>query len=99
MTTIIVLFLVSIFLVLLFFIVWFLFSKYKSKGAVTRALNMTLLLVRLPREFPKEGQQQKQDKELIGVMEQLLSSFTSLHSKGWNKFSYGEPYLGLELAV
>lgn len=86
-------------LVLLLFIIWFLFSHYKKRGAITRALNMTLFLIRLPREFPKEGQQQKQDKELIGVMEQLLSSFTSLHSKGWNKFSYGEPYLALELAV
>src|SRR3989344_5821036 len=94
--TAIALFLTSI---ILTFIVWFLFSRYKSRGVITRALNMTLFLVRLPREFPKEGQQQKQDKELIGVMEQLLSSFTSLHSKGWNKFSYGEPYLGLELAV
>ena len=32
-------------------------------------------------------------------MEQLYSSFTNLHSKGWNKFIYGEPYLALEIAV
>lgn len=96
MVIIITLFLVSI---LLFFIVWFLFSHHKSKGAITRALNMTLFLIRVPREFPKEGQQQKQEKELIAVTEQLLASFTNIHSKGWNRFLYGEPYIVLEMAV
>jgi len=92
----IALFLASIILI---FTVWFLFSRYKSKGAITRALNMTLFLIRVPREFPKEGQQQKQEKELIAVTEQLIGSFTNLHSKGLNRLSYGEPYLALELAV
>ena len=32
-------------------------------------------------------------------MEQLYSSFTNLHSKSWNKFLYGEPYIVLEIAV
>ncbi len=85
-------------LVLVTFTVWFLFSQYKRKGSITRALNMSLLLVRLPRELLKEGQQ-KQEKEYIAITEQLLSSFTNFHSKGWSRISYGEPYLALELAV
>jgi len=60
---------------------------------------MSLFSITLPRENPPTGTQQKSDKELISVMEQLLSSFTSLHSKGWNKFLYGEPYIALEIAV
>ncbi len=32
-------------------------------------------------------------------MEQLYSSFTGLHAKGWNKFIYGEPYISLEISV
>ena len=32
-------------------------------------------------------------------MEQLYSSFTNLHAKGWNKFIYGEPYISLEMGV
>ena len=62
---------------------------------------MSLFLVTLPRDNPSAGpgQQQKSDKELIALMEQLYSSFSNLHSKGWNKFIYGEPYIALELAV
>src|SRR3989338_8152126 len=60
---------------------------------------MTLFLVRVPREAPREGSAAKSEKKLISVGEQLLSSFANLHSKGWNKFLYGEPYLSLEIAV
>ena len=69
----------------------------RSKGQLARALNMSLFLITLPREERKEGQ--RSDKELIAVMEQLYASFTSIHSKGWNRFLYGEPYIALEMAV
>ena len=74
-------------------------GSWKTKGSLDRALNMTLFLVRVPREAPREGSATKSEKELISVGEQLLSSFANLHSKGWNKFLYGEPYLALEIAV
>ena len=32
-------------------------------------------------------------------MEQLYSSLSNIHSSGWNKFAYGEPYIVLELSV
>src|SRR3989344_9301713 len=95
MITAVILFLLSL---LLIFVVWLLFSQHKSRGAITRALNMTLFLIRVPRECPKEGEK-KQEKELIAVTEQLFASFTNLHSKGWNRLLYGEPYIVLELAV
>jgi len=76
-------------------------NSVRTKGSIARALNMSLFLITLPRENPSAGQNQpqKQDKELISVMEQLYSSFSNMHAKGWNKFLYGEPYIALEIAV
>ena len=77
-----------------------LFDNMKTKGSIDRALNMSLFLITLPRESSNQaGQQQRPEKELISLMEHLYSSFSSLHSKGWNKFIYGEPYISLEMAV
>lgn len=72
----------------------------RTKGHLQRALNMTLLLVRIPREKPDpQNQNRKPEKEVISIGEQLLSSFSGLHTKGWNKLLYGEPYISLEMAV
>ena len=77
-----------------------LFDATRTKGSISRALNMSLFLVTLPRESSTPtGQPQRPEKELISLMEHLYSSFASLHSKGWNKFIYGEPYISLEMAV
>ncbi|MBX4190340.1 hypothetical protein KW791_03550, partial [Candidatus Parcubacteria bacterium] len=72
-------------------------GSMRSKGALARALNMSLFLITMPRDTT--GQGQRPEKELIGIMEQLLSTFSNIHAKGWNKFIYGEPYIGLEMAV
>ncbi|MEK7151087.1 MAG: DUF87 domain-containing protein [Patescibacteria group bacterium] len=72
----------------------------RTRGQVERALNMTLFLIRVPRDLPTSGSgQQRSEKELISIGEQLLAGFSSIHSKGWNKFIYGEPYVALEMAV
>ncbi len=78
-----------------------LLGSMRTKGSLHRALNMTLFLVRVPREAnpPAGGGAQKTEKDLISIGEQLLSGFSNMHSKGWNKFLYGEPYLSLEMAV
>lgn len=76
-----------------------LFDGMKKKGSIARALNMSLFLITLPKETSSGGSNQRPEKELIAVMEHLYSSLTSLHSKGWNKFMYGEPYISLEMAV
>ncbi len=59
---------------------------------------MSLFLISVPREN-LASQDKQSEKEIISVMEQLYSSFTNLHAKGWNKFIYGEPYISLEIAV
>ncbi len=72
----------------------------RTRGQVERALNMSLFLIRVPREAPTtSGGQQRPEKELIAISEQLLAGFSNIHSKGWNKFIYGEPYVALEMAV
>ncbi|TSC75186.1 MAG: hypothetical protein G01um101444_32 [Parcubacteria group bacterium Gr01-1014_44] len=76
-------------------------GSFKTKGRMQRALNTTLFLIKVPREAgPSTGSgQARSEKELIGVAEQMISSFSNFHSKGWNKFLYGEPYIALEIAV
>ena len=79
-------------------------GSFRTKGQVERALNTTLLLIKVPLENSSQGGDQNQSerknsKELINVAEQMFSSFSNIHTKGWNKFIYGEPYLALEIAV
>ncbi len=59
---------------------------------------MSLFLITVPRVEREQGQQ-KPEKELIAVMEQLFTSFANIHAQGWNKFLHGEPYIALEMAV
>ena len=88
-------------IVIIFVAALVLLGSFRTKGSIARALNMSLFLVTLPREAPStvSGQVQRTEKELISIMEQLYSSFSNIHSKGWNKFIYGEPYISLEMAV
>ena len=74
---------------------------FRKKGRMEKALNAVLFLVRVPREAASSTSsgQAKNEKELIGIAEQMISGFSNLHSKGWNKFMYGEPYIVLEIAV
>lgn len=69
----------------------------RTKGAIARSLDMTLLAFILPR-FAADGQG-KEDAKLIAAMEQLYASIATLKTKGWNKFLYGDPYIALEMAV
>src|SRR3989344_4478603 len=71
----------------------------KTRGRMRRALNMTLFLVRIPRVAISKDGPQKNEKELMALGEQMIAGFSNLHSKGWNKFLYGEPYVAMEMAV
>ena len=75
-----------------------LMQSMRTRGSLARALNLVLFRISVPRDM-FEGQQQRPEKELIGIMEQLYASLTNLHAKGWNKFIYGEPYVAAELSV
>lgn len=82
---------------------WIILGRFRTKGSIARALNMSLFLITVPRQASNKergGQDQgQQEKALISIMEQLFASLANIHSKGWNKFLYGEPYVALEMAV
>src|SRR3989338_4987991 len=86
---------------ILFLAAFVLVGGVRNKGRLERALNMTLLLIQVPKEYVTKEQtnQAQQQKELIAVGEQMLASFGSIKTKGWNKFLYGEPYMALEMSV
>lgn len=76
------------------------FIRYiKNKGQITRALNMKLFLISLPKKSKKsEGETPKSDKEIISVMEQLYSGLSSIRETK-DVFMYGQPYLVFEIAT
>lgn len=91
----------AVVLIIMFIAGLVLLGSFRTKGSIARALNMSLFMITLPRDLPSgAGQvQQRTEKEIISVTEQLYSSFSNIHAKGWNKFIYGEPYIVLEMAV
>ena len=77
----------------------FILEKMRGRGLIVRALNMSLFLVKIPKEV-KEDLPSEERKNRIAVMEQFLSSLASLKEKGSKiQFSYGQPYIVLEMAV
>jgi len=75
--------LVSIIAVLIIsaFAILFLISSKKQR--LNKALNMSLFLIRLPRDFFSqnlEGEKQKTEKDIISVMEQFFASLGSIKS-------------------
>ena len=69
---------------------------------INRALNMDLAVMRISKiEKPKENQEKQDEwKEEIGVMEQLLVSFSTLKSENGLFFGllYGKPHIAFEIA-
>ena len=78
----------------------FIFIRHiKNKGQLTRALNMKLFLISLPKKEKKsEGGTPKSDKEIISVMEQFYSGLSSIRETK-DVFMYGQPYLVFEIAT
>jgi hypothetical protein len=96
--SVLVLILLVVVLVMLGAAVFIMLNAVRTKGALARSLDMTLLAFILPRFAPPTGGG-SDDKKLIAVMEQLYASIATLTTKGWNKFLYGNPYIALEMAV
>lgn len=69
----------------------------RSRAAISRSLDMQLMLFLLPRAAGTEAKED--ERKLIAVMEQLYASIANLHAAGWNKFLFGDPYVVLEMAV
>ena len=74
-------------------------SGRRASGKITRALNMSLFLITLPKKIKREeGEAPKDEKDIISVMEQLYSSLSNIReTKG--SFIYGQPHLTFEIAT
>jgi len=74
--------------------------QLKNRGRLTRALNMSLFLITLPKKKVKkgEGEAPKSEKEIISVMEQLYASLSNIRETK-DIFIYGQPHLVLEIAT
>ncbi len=97
MTTMQLVYIVSGFIALLLGGLFLIFIIDKSRGRkiIIKALDMSLFLVRIPREA-KQDLSADERKNRIAVMEQFLSSLGALYEK---KAKYGQPYIVLEMAV
>lgn len=83
----------------LFFSVFFLYRHFQQRGILARSLNMSLFLVTLPRYQKEESGKEKDEKEIIALMEQFLSSFSNLKEGKIGALKRGVPYIVLEMAV
>ena len=80
-------------------IVLIILAAKKIKGRITRALNMSLFLITLPKKIKiKEGEAPKSEKEIIAVMEQFYSSLSNIKETK-DTFIYGQPHLVFEIAT
>ena len=78
---------------------WLFSRRLKNKGQITRALNMSLFLVTLPKKTKKEeNEPPKNKKEIISVMEQLYASLDNIKETK-SVFVYGQPSLVFEIAT
>ena len=96
-----ILLLIILFLVLAIIFIGSLLFIYrlKDRGQLTRALNMSLFLISLPKKVKKEeGEAPKSEKEIISVMEQLYASLNNIR-EAKNTFIYGQPHLVFEIAT
>ena len=55
--------------------------KRRAEGRLRLALESTTLLIGIPKELPKEGQPQKDFRELTSVAEQFFASLASLYNR------------------
>lgn len=71
-----------------------------SRGKLNRSLNMALFSVTLPREIKEETKEkEKNEKELIAVMEQFYTTLSRLSEGFINRLLYGRFHFSFEIAV
>ncbi|MEA3273251.1 MAG: type IV secretion system DNA-binding domain-containing protein [Patescibacteria group bacterium] len=78
---------------------FFVISKIRKGGKLNRATNLALFLITVPREEDSENKEDKKDdKEIIGIMEQFLVSFSRMRDTSWREMFCGPPHIALEIA-
>jgi len=87
-----------LFFIVVFLVAYFIIGLVRGKGRITRALNMSLFLVIVPK-LPADDKNKKPFKELVAVMEQFYASLSNLKEKGTSAFLFGQPVFTFEMAV
>ncbi len=89
-----VIFLMMIFLIIVVFSAFLMWIR--SREDIRRSLNMVLFLVTLPKQAKDETKEnEKNEKELVAVMEQLYATLAKLDNSFW----YGPSHFSFEIAV
>jgi len=81
-------------------IVGFFYIRMREQGRLLASFDMTLFLVLMPKyDVQKEDLQKKEEKELIGHMEQIYADFLYLRKPGFFKsWIVGLPRIAFEIA-
>jgi hypothetical protein len=77
----------------------FILPKVRKEGSLRRATDMALLMVSVTQEENLDNKEDKKDdKEIIGVMEQLLISLARIRDSFFRELFCGPPHIVLEVA-
>ncbi len=83
-------------------LVWVLVRSVREQAVLRRTVDVEMLEVLLPRDVRNEEREEERAekiKEKISVAEQFLSTFTRLHSTGWQRLLYGRAIMVFEIVV
>lgn len=88
-----------IIIIIVSFIIYFYISYLRKKEQLNRSLKMCFLRVTMPKknsDLDEKQETQKDFKEVISIMEQLLSSLNSIYSSKIKNFILWQDYISLE---
>ncbi len=77
----------------------FSFFKIKKGGRVARSLNMSTILVSVPKESKQQEERAEAQKEAIAVMEQFFVGLSNIREGIIKRLIYGPFYLSFEIAT
>ena len=89
----------SIFLGVVLIGLIFSFFKIRKSGQIKRSLNMTTLLVSVPKEVKKQDENINIQREAISIMEQLFAGLSNIREGLMKRLIYGPFYLSFEIAT
>ena len=91
---------IIILILIMFGVLIFLFLRKRERGHVLGALDMSLFLVTMPKyRLKKEEMKERDEKVLIGQMEQIFTNFLILRKQGFfERMIHGTPRIALEIA-
>jgi len=78
-------------------LIYFLYKKFVKKKLVSRASDLVLLEVKLPKKYEKEDYEQlKSVRDITAVADQFFTSLSGIFEGGVNKLFGGQPVISFE---